>query len=66
MQRSLFGPYRLETEHELGRAPLHDIVPIVTLVVLIVALGVAPDLVFEMIRNATLDVINFDFGGGLS
>jgi NADH-quinone oxidoreductase subunit M len=65
MQRSLFGPYRLETEHELGRAPLHDIVPIVTLVVLIVALGVAPDLIFEMIRNATLDVINFDFGGGL-
>ncbi len=65
MQRSLFGPYRLETDYELGRAPLQDIVPIVTLVVLIIALGVAPDLIFEMIRDATLDVIDFDFGGDL-
>ena len=63
MQRSLFGPYRLETDYELSRAPIHDIVPLVTLVVLIIALGVAPDLVFEMIRDATLDVIDFDFGG---
>ncbi len=63
MQRSLFGPYRLETDYELSRAPIHDIVPLVTLVVLIIVLGVAPDLVFEMIRDATLDVIEFDFGG---
>ncbi|MCQ4334859.1 NuoM family protein [Natronomonas sp. F2-12] len=64
MQRSLFGPFELETDYELGRAPVHDIAPIVTLVVLIVALGVAPDLIFEMIRDATLDVVEFGFGGG--
>ena len=64
MQRSLFGPFELETEYELGRAPIHDIVPIVTLLVLIIVLGVAPDLLFEMIRDATLDVIDFGFGGG--
>ena len=63
MQRSLFGPFRLETDYELTRAPTHDIVPIVTLLVLVIALGVAPDLFFEMIRDATLDVIDFDFGG---
>jgi NADH-quinone oxidoreductase subunit M len=63
MQRSLFGPYRLETDHDLSRAPIHDIVPIVTLVILIIALGVAPDLVFEMIRDATLDIIDVGFGG---
>ena len=65
MQRSLFGPYRLETDYELGRAPIHDIVPLVTLVALIIVLGIAPDLFFEMIREATLDVIDFDFGGDL-
>ncbi|MEF8778842.1 MAG: proton-conducting transporter membrane subunit, partial [Natronomonas sp.] len=64
MQRSLFGPFELETDYELGRAPVHDLAPIVTLLVLIVALGVAPDLFFEMIRDATIDVIAFDFGGG--
>ena len=65
MQRSLFGPFRLETEYELERAPLHDIVPLATLVVLIVALGVAPDLFFEMIRDATVDIVDFEFGGEL-
>ena len=64
MQRSLFGPFELETEYQLERAPIHDIVPIVTLLVLIIVLGVAPDLLFEMIRDATLDVIDFGFGGG--
>ena len=63
MQRSLFGPYRLETDYELGRAPLHDIAPLVVLVALVIALGVAPDLIFEMIRDATVDVIDFPFGG---
>ncbi|QLD88426.1 NuoM family protein [Natronomonas salina] len=63
MQRSLFGPYRLETDYELGRAPVHDIVPIVTLVLLIVALGTAPDIFFGMIEEATIDVV--DFGGDL-
>ncbi|WP_299234321.1 complex I subunit 4 family protein [Natronomonas sp.] len=63
MQRSLFGPFRLETDYELARAPAHDIVPIVTLLALVIALGVAPDIFFEMIRDATLDVVAFDFGG---
>ncbi|MEF8915813.1 MAG: oxidoreductase, partial [Natronomonas sp.] len=63
MQRSLFGPFRLETDYEITRAPLHDVVPIVTLVLLIIALGVAPDIFFEMIRDATIDVI--EFGGDL-
>jgi len=65
MQRSLFGPFRLETDYELGRAPLHDVAPLVVLVVLVIALGVAPDLFFEMIRDATLDVIDVGFGGEL-
>jgi len=26
-------------------------------------LGIAPDLIFEMIRDATIDVIDFPFGG---
>jgi NADH-quinone oxidoreductase subunit M len=63
MQRSLFGPYRLETDYEITNAPVHDVVPIVTLVILIIALGTAPEIFFEMIRDATIDVI--EFGGDL-
>ena len=62
MQRTLFGEYRLETDYEVGPAPVHDIVPLVTLVVLIVALGVAPDLFFEMIRDAVNPILTL--GGG--
>jgi NADH-quinone oxidoreductase subunit M len=61
MQRSLFGAYRLETDYELGRAPVHDLVALVTLVALIVVLGTVPELFFEMIRDATVDVV--EFGG---
>ena len=52
MQRTCFGPYRLETDYEIGRAPLHDVAPMVVLLGLIVALGVAPELIFEMITDA--------------
>ena len=65
MQRSLFGPYRLETDYEITRAPTHDVVALLVLVVLIIALGTAPDIFFEMIRDATAPVLDFDFGGDL-
>ncbi|PSP77754.1 oxidoreductase [Halobacteriales archaeon QS_1_68_20] len=52
MQRSLFGPFRLETDYEVGRAPLHDVVPLVVLVATIVLLGVFPELIFDMITDA--------------
>ncbi|ARS90942.1 complex I subunit 4 family protein [Natrarchaeobaculum aegyptiacum] len=52
MQRAVFGPYSLETDYEVTRAPLHDIAPMFVLLGLIIALGVAPDLIFEMITDA--------------
>ncbi len=52
MQRTLFGPYQLDTDYEVGRAPLHDVVPLFVLLGLIILLGVAPDLIFEMITDA--------------
>ena len=62
MQRSLFGPFRLETDYEITAASVHDVVPIVTLVLLVILLGTVPELFFEMIRDATVDVI--EVGGG--
>ena len=62
MQRSLFGPFRLETDYEITPASVHDVVPIVTLVLLVILLGTVPELFFEMIRDATTDVI--EVGGG--
>ncbi|WP_306057303.1 complex I subunit 4 family protein [Natronococcus wangiae] len=52
LQRTVFGPYHLETDYEVGRAPLHDIAPMFVLLGLIILLGVAPDLIFEMITDA--------------
>ncbi len=52
LQRSVFGPYRLETDYEVGRAPVHDLAPMFVLLGLIIALGVAPELIFEMITDA--------------
>ncbi|MES3160238.1 MAG: NuoM family protein [Halorubrum sp.] len=57
MQKTLFGPFRLETDYEVGRAPVHDIVPLAVLLAAIIVLGVAPDLFFEMIRDAAVPVV---------
>ncbi|AXR78907.1 complex I subunit 4 family protein [Natrarchaeobaculum sulfurireducens] len=52
LQRAVFGPYSLETDYEVSRAPLHDVAPMFVLLGLIIALGVAPELIFEMITDA--------------
>ncbi|MDQ2051981.1 NuoM family protein [Natronolimnohabitans sp. A-GB9] len=62
LQRTVFGPYRLETDYEVSRAPLHDLAPMFVLLGLIIALGVAPDLIFEMITDAVDPILE---GGDL-
>ncbi|APW99923.1 oxidoreductase [Halobiforma lacisalsi AJ5] len=57
LQRTVFGPYRLETDYEVGRAPLHDVAPMFVLLGLIILLGVAPELIFEMITDAVDPII---------
>jgi NADH-quinone oxidoreductase subunit M len=52
MQRTLFGEYRLATDYDVSRAPVHDVVPLVVLLALVVALGVQPRLVYDMIQDA--------------
>src|SRR5699024_11601397 len=62
MQRTLFGEYRLETDYTVGRAAVHDIVPLAVLVVLVIVLGTAPNIFFDMITDAVGPML----GGGLS
>ena len=57
MQKTLFGPYRLETGYDVGPAPFHDVAPLAVLLVAIIVLGVAPDIFFEMIRDAAVPVV---------
>jgi NADH-quinone oxidoreductase subunit M len=52
MQRTLFGEFRLDTDYEVGRARLHDAVPLLVLLAFTIAIGSAPDLAFGMIREA--------------
>jgi len=68
MQRSLFGPFRLETDYDVGPAPLHDVAPLAVLLALVILLGVAPDLFYRMIQDAVgplLDPAALVVGGGL-
>ncbi|MWV40198.1 NuoM family protein [Natrialba sp. INN-245] len=58
MQRAVFGPYNLETDYEVGRAPLHDVAPMFVLLGLIIVLGVAPELIFEMITDAVDPILD--------
>ena len=52
MQRTLFGPFELATDYELESATLTQTAPLAVLLLAIVALGVAPELFFEMITDA--------------
>ena len=57
MQRTLFGPFRLETEYEISPASLHDVVPLLVLVGLIILLGTFPqETIFEMIHDGVVDL----------
>ena len=52
MQRTLFGPFRLETDYEVGQAPLHEVAPPFVLLLLVILVGVHPDLIYGMIQDA--------------
>ena len=65
MQRTLFGAYRVDTDYEAERAPLHDIAPLLVLVLVVVALGVAPDLFYNMIQGAVNPIVHLAAGGGV-
>jgi NADH-quinone oxidoreductase subunit M len=63
MQKTLFGPFRLDTDYEVTPAPLHDTLPLAVLLLSIIALGVAPDLFFGMIKDAVTPIL--EAGGGI-
>jgi NADH-quinone oxidoreductase subunit M len=52
MQRSIFGPYELETDYDVTAAPVHEVAPLAVLVGLIVLLGVQPDLIYDAILDS--------------
>ncbi|WP_313694358.1 complex I subunit 4 family protein [Halorarum halobium] len=60
MQRTLFGPFRLETDYEVTRAKFHDTAPLAVLLLCTIALGVAPEAFFGMITDAVVPLL----GGG--
>jgi len=64
MQRTLFGEYRVEGDHDAVPAAFHDVAPLVVAILLIVALGVAPDIFFHMIQDAVNPIVAA-VGGGL-
>jgi NADH-quinone oxidoreductase subunit M len=64
MQRTLFGGFELETDYEIGRAPLQDVLPLFVLLGLIIVLGTVPDVAFDMISEASRPITELVPGGG--
>jgi NADH-quinone oxidoreductase subunit M len=67
MQRTLFGEFSLSTDYEVGRAPLHDIAPLVVLLACVIVLGVNPDIFYGMIQEAITPILESApaIGGGV-
>jgi len=63
MQRTLFGEYRVEGDHEATPAAFHDVAPLVVAILLIVGLGVAPDVFYAMIQDAVNPIVAAVGGG---
>jgi NADH-quinone oxidoreductase subunit M len=63
MQRTLFGPFRFDGDYDVVPAPLHDTAPLFVLLLLIIALGVAPNLFWGMIQDAVNPILQT--GGGI-
>jgi len=61
MQRVLFGPLRVDTDASVREVARSDLAPAVVLVLLAVALGVAPDLFMQMIQDSLTSIL----GGGV-
>ena len=57
MQSTLFGPFEFDGDCEIAPAPFHDVAPLAVLLAAIIVLGVAPDIFFEMIRDAAVPVV---------
>ncbi|PSP55154.1 oxidoreductase [Halobacteriales archaeon QS_1_67_19] len=63
MQRTLFGSFELETDYEVGPAAAHDVAPLVVLILLVILLGVDPNIFYGMIQDA-VDPVVAAAGGG--
>ncbi|MEF8771953.1 complex I subunit 4 family protein [Halodesulfurarchaeum sp.] len=63
MQRVLFGPFEADTDHEIVPAAVTDRVSIMVLLLIVILLGMAPDLIYGIIQDAVQPILSI--GGGL-
>ena len=63
MQRVLFGPFEADTDHDIVPAAVTDRVSIMVLLLLVILLGMAPDLIYGIIQDAVQPILSI--GGGL-
>ncbi|MWG33391.1 complex I subunit 4 family protein [Halomarina oriensis] len=64
MQRVLFGEFFSATDYEVREAGVHDVAPLIVLVLLVILLGTAPGIFFDMIVTATRPILDNVGGGG--
>ena len=62
IQRVFFGPFEVKGNPDLILPQIHDIAPLVIILLIIIALGIAPNIIFEMIQDAVEPLVSL-FGG---
>ena len=62
MQQTLFGKYHVVGDDHETFIPTYDIIPLVIVILIVITLGVAPDIIFGMIQDAVNPIVNL--GGG--
>ena len=62
IQRVFFGSFEIKGNPDLTLPQIHDIAPLVIILLIIIALGIAPNIIFEMIQDAVEPLVSL-FGG---
>ncbi len=64
IQRVFFGTFEVKGNPDLALPQIHDLMPLVVILLMIIALGIAPNIFFEMIQDAVEPMVSLL--GGIS
>ena len=62
IQRVFFGSFEIRGNPDLTLPQISDLVPLVIILLIIIALGIAPNIIFEMIQDSVEPLVSL-FGG---
>ncbi len=58
IQNVFFGKFEIKGKKDLDLPKLHDIIPLLVLLLIIISLGISPSIIFEMIQQAVQPLVS--------